>query len=95
MAPEQAKALDGFLASLDACIATDRPFSLVLDDPAGNSYVEHPEDSDAAELREERYERTAAQAESIGLSLGAGATGSSGEVRRPPGLTASPLAPVV
>ncbi len=72
VAPQQASALDDFLANLDSCIAADRDFTLVLDDPAGNSYVERPEESDAAELREERYERSAAQAESIGLSLGAG-----------------------
>lgn len=74
VAPDQASALDAFLASLDACIATERDFTLVLDDPAGNSYVERPDESDAAELKEERYERSRAQAESIGLSLGAEST---------------------
>ena len=77
-APDQAAALDGFLANLDCCIASDRDFTMVLDDPAGNSYVERPDDSDAAELREERYERTHAQAESIGLSLGAQASDANG-----------------
>ena len=71
VAPDQASALDGFLANLDACLASEQGFTLVLDDPAGNSYVERPDESDAAELKEERYERSRAQAESIGLSLGA------------------------
>ena len=80
VAPDQASALDAFLANLDACIATERDFTLVLDDPAGNSYVERPDVRDAAELREERYERSWAQAESIGLSLGADGASTNTEV---------------
>ena len=41
-APATAAALDTFLARLDACASADMPFTVELDDPAGNSYVESP-----------------------------------------------------
>lgn len=47
----------------------DSAFTLVLDDPSGNSYIETPEDSLEKDplLRLDHYERTAEQAEGIGL----------------------------
>ena len=47
-----------------------RAFTLVLDDPAGNSYVESPAGTSLEKdplLRLERYERSAAQTAAIGL----------------------------
>lgn len=40
--PATAKLIDDFLAKLDACQQGDRDFTVLLDDPAGNSYVESP-----------------------------------------------------
>lgn len=46
----------------------ERPFTLVLDDPAGNSFVESPSSAEHDPLLSlERYERSAAQAAAIGL----------------------------
>ena len=55
---------------LEAAVDGKRPFTLLLDDPAGNSYVECPAGSTLGQdplLTLERYERTAAQAAAIGL----------------------------
>ena len=57
----QGAAVGEFLARLDACAAGEAAFTLVLDDPAGNSYVEAGAGADAA-LALERYERTPEQA---------------------------------
>ena len=62
----QGAAVDAFLARLDACAAGEVAFSLVLDDPAGNSYVEAGTGPDAA-LALERYERTPEQARGAAL----------------------------
>ena len=40
--PTTAKLIDEFLNKLDSCKQGDRDFTVVLDDPAGNSYVESP-----------------------------------------------------
>lgn len=40
--PETAAKLDGFIAKLQACARFEMPFTLILDDPAGNSYIENP-----------------------------------------------------
>eukprot|EP00884_Botryococcus_braunii_P018348 jgi/Botrbrau1/5197/Bobra.0172s0065.1 len=67
--PEIAAALDAFLEKLDATARADTPFTLVLDDPAGNSYVEAEGGNPAADplLKVEHYERTPEQAAAIGL----------------------------
>lgn len=51
---------------LDACLDGSTAFTLVLDDPAGNSYIESTAGADAAAGRDpllklERYERTPEQ----------------------------------
>ncbi len=51
---------------LDACVEGTAAFSLVLDDPAGNSYIESSGSADVAAnkdplLKLERYERTPEQ----------------------------------
>ena len=40
--PATAKLIDDFLEKLDSCTQGDRDFTVVVDDPAGNSYVESP-----------------------------------------------------
>ena len=69
--PETAAAIDAFLAKLDKCVSGQQDFQLVLEDPAGNSYLESPNgdvQSDTA-LQVEYYERTRQQAEAVGLSV--------------------------
>jgi len=60
----QGAAVGAFLARLDACVSGEAAFTLRLDDPAGNSYVEAgPGGIDADGLLSlERYERTREQA---------------------------------
>jgi len=48
-------------------LSLKEPFTIVLDDPAGNSFVSKAEDDDQ-NLIEERYERTVAQNEFLGLN---------------------------
>ena len=54
---------------LEACVDGESAFMLILDDPAGNSYIETPADSHEKDplLQLEHYERTPEQAEGIGL----------------------------
>jgi len=41
VAPETADAIDQFLVKLRACATAESPFTLILDDPAGNSFIEN------------------------------------------------------
>lgn len=69
--PETAAAIDAFLSKLDSCTASRRAFTFVVDDPAGNSYLESPDgdvQADAA-LKVRYYERSREQAEAVGLSV--------------------------
>lgn len=54
---------------LEACVDGESTFTLVLDDPSGNSYIETPAETLEKDplLQLEHYERTAEQAEGIGL----------------------------
>lgn len=40
--PKTAEAIDQFLSKLRACATANSPFTFVLDDPAGNSFIENP-----------------------------------------------------
>lgn len=42
MAPETAEALDQFLVKLRACATGESSFTFIVDDPAGNSFIENP-----------------------------------------------------
>ncbi|XP_045791093.1 zinc finger protein ZPR1-like [Trifolium pratense] len=42
VAPETAEAIDQFLVKLRACAAGESSFTFILDDPAGNSFIENP-----------------------------------------------------
>ena len=65
----QRGAFGQFLARLDDCIALRTPFTLVLDDALGNSFIwsDHPEGMDPR-MTIERYERTWEQNEELGLN---------------------------
>lgn len=67
VAPETADAIDQFLAKLRACATAESPFTLILDDPAGNSFIENlfapsPDPS----LTIKYYERTPEQQALLG-----------------------------
>ena len=40
--PQTAEAIDHFLLKLKACVKGESSFTLILDDPAGNSFIENP-----------------------------------------------------
>ena len=67
--PTGAAKIDEFCARLDACCLGEQGFTLVLDDPAGNSFIETPEGKldDDPQLVVEKYERTKEQREELGL----------------------------
>lgn len=63
-------AFEAWLSRLDAALAADRPaFTLVLDDPTGNSYVQNVYAPDVdPQLTVTPYERTAEQDDELGIS---------------------------
>ncbi|XP_041005273.1 zinc finger protein ZPR1-like [Juglans microcarpa x Juglans regia] len=93
-----AEAIDKFLLKLKACATGDSPFTFILDDPAGNSFIENPfAPSTDPSLIIRFYERTPEQQASLGYLVdpshledhrdGASAEemgGASDEVRREP-----------
>jgi len=42
VAPETAEAIDQFLVKLRACATGESAITFILDDPAGNSFIENP-----------------------------------------------------
>ncbi|XP_012254902.2 zinc finger protein ZPR1 isoform X1 [Athalia rosae] len=61
--------MNNFLSRLDAVLSGDMSITLILDDPAGNSYVQSLSDSGLDErLKITRYERTYEQNEELGLN---------------------------
>ena len=74
---------------LEACVDGESAFTLVLDDPSGNSYIETPAESHEKDplLRLEHYDRTPEQAEGIGLLPPVPAGELSGNHPWPPTLT--------
>ncbi|GMN60250.1 hypothetical protein TIFTF001_029341 [Ficus carica] len=65
--PQTAEAIDQFLLKLRACATGDSPFTFILDDPAGNSFIENPyAPSHDPSLSIKFYERTADQQASLG-----------------------------
>ncbi|ERN20325.1 zinc finger protein ZPR1 isoform X1 [Amborella trichopoda] len=66
--PETAEALDRFLIKLKSCAEGNVPFTFILDDPAGNSFIENlfAPSSDPA-LTVKFYDRTPEQQASLGF----------------------------
>ncbi|TKY58975.1 Zinc finger protein ZPR1 [Spatholobus suberectus] len=67
VAPETAEAIDQFLVKLQACATGESAFTFILDDPAGNSFIENPfAPSSDPSLTIKFYERTPEQQASLG-----------------------------
>uniref|UniRef100_A0A182U9J9 Zinc finger ZPR1-type domain-containing protein n=1 Tax=Anopheles melas TaxID=34690 RepID=A0A182U9J9_9DIPT len=67
---ETKKRMDKFFGELDAAIAGDKPLTIVMDDPTGNSYVQSLNDDGTPDtaLRIIRYHRSYDQNEELGLN---------------------------
>ncbi|XP_063901809.1 zinc finger protein ZPR1-like [Zophobas morio] len=66
---ETKKKLDEFLCNLERLQKGERSFTLTLDDPTGNSYIQSINDPETdSHLRVERYTRTKEQDEDLGLT---------------------------
>ncbi|RZB42067.1 Zinc finger protein ZPR1 isoform B [Glycine soja] len=71
VAPETAEAIDQFLVKLRACAKGESAFTFILDDPAGNSFIENPfAPSSDPSLTIKFYERTPEQQASLGYLVG-------------------------
>ncbi|XP_022892473.1 zinc finger protein ZPR1-like isoform X2 [Olea europaea var. sylvestris] len=78
--PQTAEAIDQFLVKLRACATGDSPFALILDDPAGNSFIENPlAPSPDPLLTMQAYERSREQVASLGYLEGEPSTETSEE----------------
>ncbi|XVE84403.1 hypothetical protein DITRI_Ditri17bG0009800 [Diplodiscus trichospermus] len=65
--PQTAEAIDQFLLKLRACAKGESPFTFILDDPAGNSFIENPfSPSPDPSLSIKFYDRTPEQQELLG-----------------------------
>lgn len=62
--------MDAFLRRFDEIVDGERAITIVLDDPAGNSYVQSMRDDDLPDegLRISQYERSVEQNEDLGLN---------------------------
>ncbi|KAM2949222.1 hypothetical protein FF1_036139 [Malus domestica] len=86
--PQTAEALDQFLLKLRACATADIPFTFILDDPAGNSFVENlfaPSPDPSLSIK--FYERTPEQQTALGYVVDAASTeavSTSDQVQRVP-----------
>ncbi|EAL40533.4 AGAP004417-PA [Anopheles gambiae str. PEST] len=67
---ETKERMDKFFGELDAAIAGDKPLTIVMDDPTGNSYVQSLNDDGTPDtaLRIIRYHRSYDQNEELGLN---------------------------
>ncbi|PPD89661.1 hypothetical protein GOBAR_DD13391 [Gossypium barbadense] len=65
--PQTGEAIDQFLLKLRACATGESPFTFILDDPAGNSFIENPfAPSPDPSLSIKFYDRTPEQQASLG-----------------------------
>ncbi|GLJ13765.1 hypothetical protein SUGI_0219710 [Cryptomeria japonica] len=66
--PKTAEALDHFLVNLNLCATGKKPFTFIVDDPAGNSFIENPfAPSPDPLLSVNFYNRTSEQQEALGF----------------------------
>ncbi|XP_065917725.1 zinc finger protein ZPR1-like isoform X2 [Dysidea avara] len=67
--PDMATKIDGFISTLRNCMEVKSPFTVVLDDPAGNSFVDNPHaPKNDPQLKTEHYTRTPEQDLQLGIS---------------------------
>ncbi len=68
MASETKARWDNFFLKLDRAIKADFPYSIILEDPLANSFVQKNVDSgDDPQIKTEEYERTEEEMEDLGL----------------------------
>eukprot|EP00268_Persea_americana_P054899 TRINITY_DN633_c0_g1_i2.p1 TRINITY_DN633_c0_g1~~TRINITY_DN633_c0_g1_i2.p1 ORF type:complete len:500 (+),score=117.74 TRINITY_DN633_c0_g1_i2:289-1788(+) len=80
--PEMAEALDRFLVKLRSFAAGDAPFTFILDDPAGNSFIENPfAPFMDPSLTVKYYERTPEQQTSLGFLVDTSSVGGETEAQ--------------
>lgn len=77
---QTADAIDQFLIKLRACAAANSSFTFILDDPAGNSFIENPfAPSLDPSLTIKFYERTPEQQASLGYLVDPSPSGEAGD----------------
>ncbi|XP_059625151.1 uncharacterized protein LOC132268317 [Cornus florida] len=82
--PQTAEAIDKFLLRLKACATGDSSFTFILDDPAGNSFIENPfAPSPDPSLTIKFYERTPEQQASLGYLVDPSQVGELGDEASP------------
>lgn len=71
MDPEAAEKIDEFCGKLEECADGMRRFTVILNDPAGNCFIETPTDllDKDPYLKQEKYKRSTAQSKAIGLAV--------------------------
>ncbi|KAL3693883.1 hypothetical protein R1sor_007534 [Riccia sorocarpa] len=66
--PKMAEALDAFLVKLKECAAAERSYTFIIDDPAGNSFIENPNaPAKDSLLSAHYYDRTPEQQAQLGF----------------------------
>ncbi|KAK2959353.1 putative Zinc finger protein ZPR1 like protein [Blattamonas nauphoetae] len=69
-APEVATQIDGFIERIDKLIERNTPFTLILDDPTGNSFIQNPSAPYVDPLLTVKsYQRTYEQNKALGLPV--------------------------
>lgn len=67
--PELAKQIDQFIGRLDKLLQLTSPFTFILEDPSGNSFVENPSaPAPDPALKSENYTRSAQDEEELGIT---------------------------
>lgn len=68
MQPEVYEKIEAYIKQLEKCMRAEMQFTLILDDPAGNSFVENPmAPQEDPNLQVSHYDRTEAQSEQVGV----------------------------
>ncbi|GAB1602888.1 zinc finger protein ZPR1-like, partial [Argonauta hians] len=66
--PELAEKLDGFIIKLKKLLEMEQPFTLIIDDPSGNSFLENPHAPNKdVEMLVHNYKRSPRQNQFLGL----------------------------
>jgi len=69
MYPEEAQKIDEFVEKLKQCLKVEQPFTISVDDPSGNSFIENPSaPKDDPNMRFFYYQRNLEQNKAVGLA---------------------------